>query len=215
LSLNDPNAKSLRLLKPSCQLRLGIALCLAPACSIAPQDSASVRRVRNDSVYVPMTFGEYARGMIGPRTALRAVALAGFDQWRRQPRAFPSTWHGFEERLGVRYGQVAISHTLRFAASRKFDERILRYRPCACGDSASRLWRAITGPYRVTSPEGIHYSVLNPVTELLSGVLATGVRSSGLHVGEGLRGGATGLVAESLIDVAREYWPWRWRPPFF
>jgi hypothetical protein len=213
--MNDPNAKSLRFLRPSCKLLRAISLCLVPACSIAPQDSTVVAPTRSDTVYVPITFGEYARGMVGPRAVVRAVGLAGFDQWRRMPRAFPSTWHGFEERLGVRYGQVAISHTLRFVASRKFDERPLRYRPCACGDSASRLWHALTGPYRVISPTGIHYSALNPVTELVSGALATSVRSSGLHVGEGLRNGATGLIGESLVDVVREFWPWRWRPPYF
>jgi hypothetical protein len=179
-----------------------------------PQDSASIQRARADSIFTPITAGEYLRGVVGPRSVLRGVALAGFDQWRHQPRSFPRTWRGFEDRLGARYGQVVISHTLRFGASRVFDERNLRYWPCGCGDSSSRLFHALAGPYRVTSPAGIRYSVLNPVTEMVSGALVTSVRPGGLHIGEGVRNGATGLIGESLVDVVREYWPWRWRPPF-
>src|SRR5206468_5630094 len=121
---------------------------------------------------------------------------------------------GFEDRLGSRYGQVAISHTLRFAASRALEQRNLRYYPCACGDSASRLINALVGPFRVTSPGGIHYSMLNPATELVSGILVTSVHPGGFHVGEGIRAGATGILGEALADVVREYWPWHWRPPF-
>ena len=179
-----------------------------------PQDTLSVAHGHADSVFAPVTFGEYARGVVGARSILRALTLAGFDQWRHQPRSFPRTWRGFEDRVGARYGQVAISHTLRFGASRVLDERTLRYTPCACGDSASRLFHALTGPYRVLSRTGTHYSALNPVTELLSGALVTSVRPGGLRVGEGLRNGATGLAGESLVDVVREFWPWRWRPPF-
>lgn len=179
------------------------------------QDTAMVRRARADSIFRPITFNEYVWRMVGPRSVLRALGLAGYDQWRGFPTSYPRTWRGFEDRAGARYGQVAISHTLRYAASRAFNERNLRYWPCGCGDSTSRLLHALAGAYRVTSPSGIHYSLLNPVTELTSGVLATGLSPRGLRVGDGLRNGATGLVGESLFDVVREYWPWRWRPPYF
>jgi hypothetical protein len=151
---------------------------------------------------------------VGPRAVLRSFALAGYDQWRNHPAAYARDWHGFEERLASRYGQVAISHTLRFAASRVFDERTIRYQPCACGDSVSRWRYAVLGPLRVSSPAGVHLSPLNPIAEIVSGVLVTGVRSGGLHVGEGARAGVTGLAVESLGDIIREFWPWRWRPPF-
>jgi hypothetical protein len=191
---------------------LGLAA-LTP-CASTGQDTAAIRRARADSIFVPITFSEYVRGIVGPRSVLRGVGLASYDQWRGHPAAYSRTWRGFEDRLGARYGQVAISHTLRYAASGVFDERNLRYWPCGCGDSTSRLLHALAGAYRVTSPRGIHYSLLNPLTELTSGVLVTSVRPGGLHVGEGLRNGATGLIGESLVDVVREYWPWRWRPPF-
>jgi hypothetical protein len=178
------------------------------------QDSASVERAHRDSIFAPIGFNEYLRGMVGPRSTFRALALAGFDQWRQRPRSEGRTWRGFEDRLGSRYGQVAISHTLRFAASRMFEERNLRYWPCGCGDSSSRLFNALTGPFRVTSLNGIHYSALNPVTEIASGILVTGVSSGGLHVGEGVRNGVTGILGESVVDVVREFWPWHWRPPF-
>jgi hypothetical protein len=195
---------------------LVIAIALVPLAPRAAhaQDSAAVRRARADSIFTPISVDEYLRGMIGPRNILRGVALAGFQQWRGRPIEFPRTWRGFEDRLGEGYGQVAISHTLRFGASRLFDERNLRYRPCACGDSSSRLFNALAGPYRVTSSRGIHYSLLNPVTELASGILVTSVEPRGFRVGAGVRNGAIGLAGESLVDVVREFWPWHWRPPF-
>jgi hypothetical protein len=191
-----------------------LSLMMLRAERVESQDSLTSQRARADSVFTPMTVGQYVRGIFGPRSVLRGVGLAGFDQWRGQPRSYPRTWRGFEDRLGARYGQVVISHTLRFGASRVFDERILRYWPCGCGDSTSRLLHALTGPYRVTSPAGIRYSALNPITELASGVLVTSVRPGGFRVGEGFRNGATGLISESIVDVVREYWPWHWRPPF-
>jgi hypothetical protein len=57
--------------------------------------------------------------------------------------------------------------------------------------------------------------MLNPTTELLGGIASTGFRSSGFRAVDGVRNGVTGLAMESLTDVAREFWPFNWRPPFF
>jgi len=180
-----------------------ITLCGVP-CAATAQDTS----------YHPVEVRGYLLGLAGPRAVLRSLALAGFDQWRGHPVAYPRNWRGFEDRLGSRFGQVAISHTLRFGASRLFDERSVRYQPCACDDSLSRWRYAVLGPLRVSSPNGVHLSALNPVSEIMSGILVTGVRSGGLHVGEGARAGVTGIAFESLADLAREFWPWKWRPPF-
>ena len=56
--------------------------------------------------------------------------------------------------------------------------------------------------------------MLYPLTEITSGILVTGARSDGLHVGEGIRNGITAVAAESALALLREFWPWRWRPPF-
>ncbi len=186
------------------------------AAQAPPADSGAMQQaaVRDDSLYTPESFRSYVFGTFGPRPVIRALALAGFDQWRRRPVAFPATWRGFEDRLGSRYAQVAISRTLRFGFSRIVDERTIRYRPCRCGDSASRTAYALLSPLRVDSPTGVRLSMLNPATELASGILVTSTRSGGLHVGEGVRNGVTGLAAESLASLGREFWPWQWRPPF-
>lgn len=185
--------------------------CLAAAitvCSVPGIASAQ------DTTYHRVGTKDYLLGLVGPRAVLRSLALAGFDQWRGRPVAYARNWRGFEDRLGSRFGQVAISHTLRFAASRALNERTMRYQPCACGDSLSRWRYALLGPFRVTSPTGVHFSAMNPTAEIASGILVTGVRSSGLSVGEGVRAGVTGIAFESLADVVREFWPWKWRPPF-
>ncbi len=197
-----------------------VVCCLVLHSSARAQDPArdSARRAWSDtssaSVYHPEPFSAYARGIVGPRAIARATLLAGFDQWRGNPSAYSRTWRGFGDRLGSRFAQVSISHTLQFGLSRAFDERIAVYRPCVCGDTSSRFTYALLSPLRVTSPSGVHLSVMNPISEVASGILVTGVRSSGLHVAEGIRDGVTGLAAESALSMLREFWPWKRRPPF-
>lgn len=190
--------------------------CIVPGVATAQDSSAVARDVTRDSlVYVPLTTRDFVYGFVAPRAVLRSVALAGYDQWRGKPEAYRQDWRGFEERFGARYGQIAIGHVLRYSGSRIFGERTYRYRLCTCGDSASRFVFAFLGPYRVISPTGVHYSALNPTTEMLSGILSTSLRSSGFSLKDGVRAGATGLAIESLTDLAREFWPLKWRPPFF
>jgi hypothetical protein len=194
-----------------------LALPLGAAAQAPPRDTTAAPAAApasEDSVYRPEELREYLLGMVGPRPVIRIVALAGFDQWRRRPVAFPPGWRGFTDRLGSRAGQVAISHTLRFAIARAFDERTIRYRPCACGDTVSRVLYALVSPLRVDTPAGRHLSAMYAVTEIASGILVTTVRSNGLQVGDGIRNGLTGIAAESATSLVRELWPWRWRPPF-
>jgi hypothetical protein len=176
--------------------------------------SPAQRATRADTVYTTESVSRYLDGLVGPRAILRGVALAGFDQWRHHPRSYPKTWRGFEDRLGSRYGQVAISHTLRFGLSRAFEQRTFRYEPCRCGDSASRFTYAVLSPLRVITPHGVQLSALNPATEIASGILVTSVRPGGFKMGEGVRNGVTGLAGESLFSLVREFWPWKWRPLF-
>jgi hypothetical protein len=187
---------------------------VAPHAGTAQSLAADSAAAPDSTAYAPEPFRSYLFGTFGPRPIIRALALAGFDQWRRRPVAFPETWRGFEDRLGSRYAQVSIARTLRFGFSRIVDQRTIRYRPCACGDSASRTAYALLSPLRVNTPTGVRLSILNPVTELASGILVTSARSGGLHIGEGIRNGVTGLAAESLGSLVREFWPWHWRPPF-
>jgi hypothetical protein len=170
--------------------------------------------VQTDSVYQPEDLRGYLFGTFGPRPLIRSLALAGFDQWRGHPSAFPQNRRGFADRLGSRYAQVAISHTIRFGLSRAFEQRTIRYQPCACGDSISRFTYALVSPLRVNTPNGRRLSMMNPLTEIASGILVTAARSDGLHVGDGIRNGITGVAAESATALLREFWPWRWRPPF-
>lgn len=170
--------------------------------------------VHVDSVYRPEELRAYLFGAFGPGPLVGSVALAGLDQWRRRPSAFPTNWRGYADRLGSRYAQVAISQTLRFGFSRAFNQRTIRYRPCACGDSISRFAFALIAPLRVNTPNGHRLSMLYPLTEITSGILVTATRSDGLHVSDGIRNGITRVAAESAISLFREFWPWRRRPPF-
>lgn len=198
-----------------------IALAMVPTlratAQATPTDSAVVAvqtRIDADSVYQPEEFRAYLLGTFGPRPVIFSVALAGFDQWRKRPSAFPQNGRGFADRLGSRYGQVVISRTLRFGIARAFDERTIRYQPCACGDSTSRFVHALIAPLRVNTPSGTRLSVMYPLTEIASGILVTAARSDGLHVGDGIRNGFVSIGAASATSLVREFWPWHWRPPF-
>jgi hypothetical protein len=214
---------SLRRLVAVSGVAIGVAPCVAPGADAqtAARDSSPVGAIvagtASDTLaarYQQEALWPYLRATFGIRPAVRAVALAGFDQWRRRPQAFPANGRGFADRLGSRYAQVAISHTLRFGLSRTFEASTFKYRPCACGDTSSRVAYALLAPFRVITPHGIRLSTLNPLTELASGILITPAHSGGLRIGEGLRNGLTGIAAESATSLIREFWPWHWRPPF-
>lgn len=180
-------------------------------------DSAAVAArmpVDADSAYQPEELRSYLLGTFGPRPVILSAALAGFDQWRMRPSAFPQNGRGFADRLGSRYAQVVISHTLRFGIARTLDERTIRYQPCACGDSTSRFAHALIAPLRVSTPSGVRLSLMYPLTEIVSGILVTAARSDGLHVGDGIRNGLVSIAAASATSLVREFWPWQWRPPF-
>jgi hypothetical protein len=166
-----------------------------------------------DSLYVRETMKEYLMRTFGPVPAGRAIALAGYNQALGRPRNFPRTWHGYEDRLATAYVQVAISHTLRSAGSRLVDQRVMRFQRCRCAGS-SRFVYAVETPMRVTTPNGVRLSFLNPVTEVASGILVTPLHGPGIRVGEGIVSGAIGIASESGWALVREYWPWQWRPPF-
>jgi hypothetical protein len=208
--------------RPIVALVFAILLSHRAAAQTDDRDTVA-HRPRVDSIYRPEPVRDYLFGTFGPRPIIRGLALAGFDQLRGRrmsstssasSNSYPETWRGFEDRLGTRFAQVAISRTIRFGLSRAVDQRTIRYVPCTCGDTSSRLAYALISPYRVSSPTGIRLSLLNPVSELVSGILVTSVRPGGFRVGEGVRNGITGLAAESVGGLVREYWPWHWRPPF-
>ena len=144
---------------------------------------------------------------------LRSAALAVYDQWRGHPKQFPRSGRGYVDRFSSRAGQLAIAHTIRFAASRALDERPALFAPCRCQGFQRRVSHALALPYRVVSPSGTHLSMLTPVADLTSGVLVTSVHPGGFSLNEGVRIGLTDLVASSLISVGREFWPFHWRPP--
>jgi hypothetical protein len=53
------------------------------------------------------------------------------------------------------------------------------------------------------------------LSEIGSSILITSMNPRGFSVGDGLRAGGAGVLATSLLSVAREFWPWHRRPPGF
>lgn len=196
--------------------RAVVVVALLPI-QLASQEPArdSARTAADTVSYHPETVSDFLYGAIGPRPLVRALALSGFDQWRDRPKTFPRNGRGFGDRLGSRLGQVAISHTLRFGAARAFEQRTMRYHLCSCTGAGGRALYAIEAPLRVITPNGLRLSPLNPITELVSGVMVTATHPGGFSVGQGLFSGATSIAAESAFAMVREFWPWHWRPPFF
>jgi hypothetical protein len=84
----------------------------------------------------------------------------------------------------------------------------MRFTPSPCGDSVNRFVYAIESPLRVMTPSGAKLSLLNPVTEMVGGILVTSVHPGGLSVRRGVAAGATGIAGESAWSLVREFWPW-------
>jgi hypothetical protein len=174
----------------------------APA---APQDSAS--RFRAES------FASFAKRTFGPMPLLRSTALAGFDQFRRQPVHWTQTSRGFRDRLDSRLGGEVLGHSIRFAFARVANEQPEKYHVCQCEGVEPRLSHALLAPLRVATPNGQRLSAMAPLGVLVSALAVTSVHPGGFSLSRGLESGASGVGSAALTSVVREFWPWRWRPP--
>ncbi len=166
-------------------------------------------------VYRPETFSEYLNRSAGPRAILRSVALSGFDQAIKRPKEWDRTWHGYEDRLSSRLASNAIAQTVVFNLSRTAGERRSDFTLCHRARPWVRFRHAVLTPLRVNTPHGIELSPLTPLAEVGSALLVTFVQPRGFSAKEGLRAGLTALAASAGVSVAREFWPWRRRPPRF
>jgi hypothetical protein len=150
---------------------------------------------------------------IGPLPVLRAAAVAGFDQWRRQPVHWSQTSQGFRDRLDSHLGGEVIGHTIRYAFARAAQAEPDKYRPCDCLGFGSRLTHALVSPFRVETPRGERYTGVGVVGEFVSSLAVTSVRPGGFSFSRGVEGAASGIASTAATAIAREFWPWHWRPP--
>jgi len=191
----------------------------APGDTLIGTDSTGLARAgganRADSSvrYRPESFSHFAMQTFGPVPLLRSTAMAGFDQWRRQPDGWFQNRRGLRDRLDSRLGAEVLAHTIRFGFARAAREEQGKFRRCDCADFGARLEYALLTPFRVETPHGEHISALTPFGDITSAVVVTSVHPGGFSVRRGLLSGASGLASASLTSVAREFWPWRWRPP--
>ena len=143
---------------------------------------------------------------------LRSAAMAGLDQWRRQPAHWTQTGRGYRDRLDSHFGGEVIGHTTRFAIERLMQEQPAKYRPCDCVGFASRLTHALQSPFRVETPRGERYSAAGVAGDILSSLAVTAVRPGGFSLAHGAVGGVGSVASTALNAMAREFWPWHWRP---
>lgn len=171
----------------------------------APPDS--------DARFRAESFASFAKRTFGPVPLLRSTALAGFDQWRRQPVHWTQTSHGFRDRLDSRIGGEVLGHSIRFAFDRAAHEQREKFHVCQCEGLEPRLSYALLTPLRVDTPNGQRLSAMAPLGALVSALAVTSVHPGGFSLSRGLEGGAGGVASAALTSVVREFWPWRWRPP--
>lgn len=163
--------------------------------------------------YQPEPFLRFAIRTVGPLALLRSTALAGVDQFRRQPIHWTQNSRGFRDRLDAHLGGEIIGHTIEFAVRRAARQEPEKFRPCDCSGLEPRLTHALLTPFRVGTPEGERYSVILPTSAVVSALTVTSVHPGGFSLSRGLEGGAGGVASAALTSVVREFWPWRWRPP--
>ena len=175
--------------------------------------AVSANRADSSVRYVPESFAHFAMRTFGPVPLLRSTAMAGFDQWRRQPDGWFQNRRGLRDRLDSRLGAEMLAHTIRFGFARAAREEQGKFRRCDCADFGARLEYALLTPFRVETPRGEHFSAITPFGDITSALVVTSVHPGGFSVRRGLLAGASGIASASLTSVAREFWPWHWRPP--
>ncbi|HEY2064527.1 MAG TPA: hypothetical protein VGG84_01100 [Gemmatimonadaceae bacterium] len=183
-----------------------------PPTAPPPADTTSAVRRDTADVYLRMTIGEYANRVVGPRALLRDVAIAGFDQLTGHPKEWPRTWRGYGDRASSRLGTGVIAQAVVFGVSNLLDERPAHFTLCQCTGTRPRLEHALLVPLRMNTPNGPHFSLLAPMSEIGSSILITSMHPGGFSVRDGLIGGAVGVSGSALGAVAREFWPWKRRP---
>ena len=191
----------------------------APGDTLIDADSTSLvqagttNRADSSVRYQPESFAHFAMHTFGPVPILRSTAMAGFDQWRRQPDGWFENRRGLRDRLDSRLGAEVLAHTIRFGFARAAREERGKFRRCDCADFGARLEYALVTPFRVETPTGERLSAIAPFGDITSALVVTSVHPGGFSVSRGLLSGASGLASASLTSVAREFWPWHWRPP--
>lgn len=162
--------------------------------------------------YRPMSFAEFTNRVVGPRALLGDFALAGLQQATHRPAEWPKNWDGYESRVSSRLGARAISNTFELGVSAAFNERPAQFSLCSCTGTSRRFLHAMLSPLRMDTPHGPHYSPIGPLSAIGGSILITSLQPRGFSAGDGVRGGAVGILGSSLVSVAREFWPWHWRP---
>ena len=189
----------------------------APGDTLINADSTRLVQVssRADSSvrYQPESFAHFAMHTFGPVPLLRSTAMAGFDQWRRQPDGWFENHRGLRDRFDSRLGAELLAHTIRFGFARAAHEQSGKFQRCVCSDFGARLEYALVTPFRVETPTGERLSAITPFGDITSSLVVTSVHPGGFSLSRGLLSGASGLASASLTSVVREFWPWHWRPP--
>jgi hypothetical protein len=162
--------------------------------------------------YHRMTLGEYGNRVLGPRALLRDAATAGYGQFRGRPIEWSKDWHGYGNRVSSRLGTAAIAQTIVLGVSVLRDERPAHFTLCDCTGTSARLGHALITPLLMDTPQGQHFSLLAPASEIVSAILITSLHPGGLSLTSGLGAGAVGIAATALGAVAREFWPFHRRP---
>jgi hypothetical protein len=176
-------------------------------------DSCSAAVAERDSATSP-TVAAYVIGTFGPRSVAGSEPHASFDQWRDEPVNLPQDRRGFVDRLGGRYGANVIAGTIEFGIARTTGVLSADFHPLSCGSRSLRWRHALLAPFRVRSRSGTSLSLIPPATALMSGVLVTIPSPLGLRLRDGLLNGAAGVAGQAALAAVREFWPFRWRPPF-
>jgi hypothetical protein len=182
---------------------------------VAPDSAADATAAAGDDPdkgYHRMTLEEWGARVLGPRAVLRDVATAGFSQVRGAPTEWSKNWQGYGNRLSSRLGTEAIAQTIVLGVSLARDERPAHFTLCECTGTAARFGHALLTPLNMETPQGQHFSLLAPASEIVSAILITSLLPGGFAVRAGLSGGALGIAASALGAVGREFWPFHRRP---
>lgn len=147
----------------------------------------------------------YVADLLGPSAALRAVTLAGVDQWQDDPTGWRQGANGYSRRVLSRVGGVGAQITLEhgIAAGLRQD---LRYQPLGHGPRGARVWHALTGAALAHRADGRRTRSAGTLAGAYGGRLAeTAWQPGGASHGDAAAAVAFNLAARGIVNVVREF----------
>ncbi len=156
----------------------------------------------------------YAREAFGPMALARTGAGALAQQMAGAPPEWRQGVHGFGMRFASRQGRLVVQETIELGAASLLREDP-RYVKCACRGALRRTGHALASTFLARDSRGKRVIALAGLGGIYGGAMISTAwypaRYSAL--GDGVRYGNLSLAITGGLNLVKEFWPSKNRPP--